>query len=88
MQNYLMHTYRGKNHHDFDLKQNDSKHRSISTKRVSRTERRDGVRAKSKPKTVHPEEIGMQEESEGFLAYSDLFKKYTKLKRHFRKERK
>ena len=79
---------RKKSKHELDLKPDSSKHRSISTKRVSRTERRDGIRGKSKPKTILPEEIGMQEESEGFLAYSDLFKKYTKLKRHYRKERK
>jgi hypothetical protein len=73
---------------DFELRKSSYKHRSISTKRVSRTERRDGVRGKSKKS--HPivaDEVGMEEDSKAFTMYIELHKKYNKLKRHYRKEK-
>ena len=73
---------------DFELQKSSCKHRSISTKRVSRTERRDGSRRKSKKShQVLPEEVGMEEDSKAFGMYNDLHKKYNKLKRHYRKEK-
>lgn len=73
---------------DFELQKSSCKHRSISTKRVSRTERRDGVRGKSKKsQPILAEEVGMEEDSKAFIMYNDLHKKYNKLKRHYRKEK-
>lgn len=66
-----------------------SKHRSISTRRISRTDRRDGVKSKKrKPPHLIAEELGIEKDSQGFQAFTELQKKYNKLKRHYRKERK
>lgn len=68
---------------------NSTKHRSISTKRVSRTERRDGVKSKPrKAATINAEDVGMDKDSQGFQTIVELQKKYMKLKRHYKKEKK
>lgn len=65
------------------------KYRSISTKRVSRTDRRDGakLRGHKNPAAV-AENLGLEQNTEGFNAFINLQKKYNRLKRHYRKERK
>ena len=67
-----------------------SKYRSISTKRISKTDRRDAARARNE-KAVYAKEIRDESiestEFQGFQALVDLQKKYNRLKRHYRKEK-
>lgn len=72
-----------------EMKKPSNKHRSISTRRVSQTDRRDGT--KSKPRKQIPlnaESFGVEKDSPCFQALLEVHKKYTKLKRHYRKEHK
>lgn len=72
-----------------DLQPSSSKHRNFSTKRASRTDRRDGCFSKGRknPATT-AEDLNLDPDSIAFVAYSELQKKYNRLKRHYRKERK
>ncbi|CAI2382894.1 unnamed protein product [Moneuplotes crassus] len=63
-------------------------HRQSSKENSARagTERRDCGRNKSKRPHINPEDIGLEENTKGYLAYMELFKKYNKLKRLFKKK--
>lgn len=72
-----------------ELNSSSTKHRSISTKRVSRTERRDGVKSKPrKTATINAEDVGIDKDPQGIQTIAELQKKYAKLKRHYKKEKK